>query len=105
MELTKIEKLAELKLKIGEMEAEAKEIQAEALQELRDTNKDEIVVEGLGKLVLSSKSKFTYPTEIVEAETKLKADKKAAEQLGTATNNPTYYTRWVPEGDKEQSAE
>ena len=102
MELTKLHRLAELKFEIGKMEAEAKEIQTAALQELRDTNTDEMVVEGLGKLVLASKSKWTYPVEITEAETKLKADKKASEQLGTATNNPTFYTKWCFKGEEDK---
>ena len=103
MEIKELQRLAEIKFTIGSLEAEAKEIQAKALQEMRDSNTEEIVAEGLGKLVLASKSKWSYPQEIVEAETQLKANKKAAEQGGTATNNPTFYTRWIPEGDKEEA--
>jgi len=102
MEISKLQRLAELKLEINKLEVEAKEIHAIALQEMLDTNTEEFVVEGLGKLQLRSKSKWTYPVEITEAEKKLKDDKKAAEQLGTATNNPTRYTQWNPEGDKVQ---
>lgn len=105
MEIKELQRLAEIKFTIGSLEAEAKEIQTKALQEMRDSNSVEIVAEGLGKLVLASKSKWTYPSEIVEAETQLKENKKSAERLGTATNNPTYYTRWISEDDKEQPAE
>ena len=84
MEIKELQRLAEIKFTIGSLEAEAKEIQAKALQEMRDSNTEEIVAEGLGKLVLASKSKWSYPQEIVEAETQLKANKKAKYHLAVA---------------------
>jgi len=103
MEISKLQRLAELKLEINKLEIEAKEIHAIALQEMLDTNTEEFVVEGLGKLQLRSKAKWTYPEALQTAEAALKASKKEAEQLGTATNNPTKYTQWNPEGDKVQA--
>jgi len=102
MELSKLHRLAELKLGIAKMKSEADEIQAAALIEMKDTNAEELVAEGLGKLVLVSKAKWVYPESISKAEAKLKADKKSAEQLGTATNNPTVYTKWLFEGDQDR---
>lgn len=84
MDKEKLEKYAALKSQIKELEALAEPLKKEIEESMINDNLDEVSFDS-GKVALQSKKKWTYPQEIVEEEETLKAKKKAAEQLGTAT--------------------
>ena len=78
-----INKYAELKLAIKDLEKQASELNEEVCSILENNNLGEINL-SLGKLSLGSRRTWTYPKEIEDKEKSLKAEKKTAEQIGTA---------------------
>ena len=75
---------SELKIKIKALEAQADELNPFVLESLQVSGAEEVDIEDLGKIVLANRRTWEYPAEIKEKEDTVKAEKKEAEQLGTA---------------------
>lgn len=84
MDKTKLEEYASIKMQIKALEDKAEPLKKEIEESMVAQNLEEVSFDS-GKVALQSKKKWTYPQEIVSEEETLKAKKKAAEQLGTAT--------------------
>jgi hypothetical protein len=55
------------------------------LTSMLEDNHDELILPDIGKFYLKERRTWTYPEEIDIMEKTLKADKKIAQQVGTAT--------------------
>lgn len=94
-----LEEYASLKTDIKALEVRADELKKEIEEAMIAEELEEVSFDS-GKIALQSKKKWTYPQEIVTEEENLKAKKKAAEQLGTATfASGTPFAVFYPLGD------
>lgn len=101
MDKTKLEEYASLKMQIKALEVLAEPLKKEIEEAMINENLEEVSFDS-GKVALQSKKKWTYPAEIVEKEEALKAEKKAAEQLGTATYaSGTPFAVFYPSGEEQ----
>ena len=91
MDKSKLEEYAALKSEIKALEERAEPLKKEIEAAMIAENLEEVSFDS-GKVALQSKKKWVYPQEIVNEEEQLKAKKKTAEQIGTATfTNGTPY--------------
>lgn len=84
MDKEKLKRYIELKDSIRKAEAEIDELKPLIVSEMEEEGKEELVIENMGKFYFTEKRKWKYPFDIVQAEKKLKEDKKTAERVGTA---------------------
>lgn len=99
MDKQKLEEYAALKSQIKALEALAEPLKKEIEESMIASELEEVSFDS-GKIALQSKKRWTYPQEIVTEEENLKAKKKAAEQLGTATfASGTPFAVFYPLGD------
>lgn len=87
----KLRDYAELKIEIARLQEKADELNNEVLSMMQDNELEEIEINGLGKLSLGSRRKWTYPENISSLEDELKSKKKEAEQVGTASYVENFY--------------
>ena len=76
---------ATLKSEIKRLTTEMNELNPIIFNSMLEDNHDEIILPEVGKFYLKERRIWTYPEEINEKEIVLKADKKRAQQVGTAT--------------------
>jgi len=74
-----------LKAQIKALEAEVEEIKPTIVSEMESEAMDEVLLPNVGKLYFKERRIWTYPEVIDTLEKQLKADKKVAQQKGTAT--------------------
>ena len=79
-----LDKYAQLKLKIAELEVEAAEIRPSIIEEMQSRKVDEIEHPD-GSFLISLRRTWKYPAHVITAEAILKKGKKTAEQTGEAT--------------------
>ena len=82
---------AELKLKAKELEAQIDELNPQVLEIMKESAVEEIEIGDLGKLTMASRRTWIYPEFIQLKEKELKAEKKEAEQTGTADYSEKHY--------------
>ncbi len=95
MDKEKLSRYAYIKDEIKALEEKAEILNNEILDEMTKNNLEEISFDE-GKISVTARKKWTYPTSIVEKETILKEEKKDAERVGTATYENTYSIRYTP---------
>jgi hypothetical protein len=76
---------AEIKSRIKELNTRLEEIKPIIVTGMEDKSLDELTVEDVGKFFFKERRTWIYPIELESAEKQLKADKKVAQQKGTAT--------------------
>jgi hypothetical protein len=86
-----LKEYAVIKAEIKALEEKAETLNPSVLAIMQDADVEELTLTDLGKLTLGSRRAWTYPEPILEKEKALKAEKKEAEQLGTATYEEKQY--------------
>lgn len=88
---TILESYAELKLKAKEIEVQLDELNPQVLEIMKEDALEEVEVGDLGKLTMASRRTWTYPEVIQTKEKELNAEKKEAEQTGSADYTEKHY--------------
>lgn len=81
----RVEEYARIKNQIKGLTTSAEIISEEILLGIQAEGVEEIEIQGVGKITLVSKRKYTYPKDLEEEEKNLKQAKKEAEATGEAT--------------------
>lgn len=91
---------AELKTQEKAVAEKLKELAPQIVEQMGKNEAEEIET-SYGKFSISKRRSWTYPEDLMARETVLKADKKKAEQVGTATYEETPFLVYRAEGIKE----
>lgn len=95
MNKEKLTQYAYIKDEIKLLEEKAEVLNNEILDEMMKNNLEEVSFDE-GKISVTPRKKWTYPTSILDKEAHLKEEKKDAERVGTATYENTYSIRYTP---------
>lgn len=79
------QRYALLKAQIKALTNELDELKPSIISEMETEAMDEVVLPEIGKFYFKERRTWTYPEELEAFEKQLKADKKVAQQKGTAT--------------------
>jgi hypothetical protein len=79
------QKYASLKAQIKALSDELEILKPTIVSEMESEAMDEVVLPEIGKFYFKERRIWTYPEELEAFEKQLKADKKVAQQKGTAT--------------------
>jgi len=74
-----------LKSEIKSMTKELDELKPTIVETMNELEKDELILPDVGKFYFKERRTWIYPMDITNMEAQLKADKKVAQQKGTAT--------------------
>lgn len=85
MNKEKLLRYATLKSEIKRLTEELEQIKPDIITEMNDGGHEEVILPEIGKFYFKERRTWTYPEEIELAETQLKANKKVAQQVGSAT--------------------
>jgi hypothetical protein len=85
MTKSNFERYASLKAQIKALQAEVEELAPTLIDEMDSEAMDEAIIPNVGTFYFKERRIWTYPEELVAFETQLKADKKTAQQKGSAT--------------------
>lgn len=96
-----LNKWAAIKKDINVLEKQAEELKEEVGNILISEEVGEVSI-GDDKISLSSRRTWKYPEEITEREKTLKADKKTAEQLGTAKYTEKFFPMFSDSDNKKE---